>query len=175
MNSTMKEDIPSEGQDGRNQRVEVGDFEHKPSLTYLGMIVMVLQDLGGQGSVQQIFDKIMEKFPYYRNQPNKQWMNGIRSRLSLTKEITNEDGIWKLSSAFEPPSRVKIKKRKQFPLVVSREDSDKTYERKLEVKKGKNDREYVRKSSIRPKTWTRYPALSLLKTLPIKKECPAEI
>ena len=61
---------------------------NKPPLTYLGLITLVLEDLGGQGTTQDIIKKIRESFPYYSSSNQTTWMGGIRQCLSAKKEFT---------------------------------------------------------------------------------------
>lgn len=83
---------------------------NKPPVTYMGLIALVLDDLGGQGTLKDIFNKVRESFPYYNDPNQTTWMNSIRQCLSVKKEFTRtRNGNWAFASGVNKAALVKVK------------------------------------------------------------------
>ena len=92
---STKEELVSQA--NGNTQVEVGkatkdcDANSRPPVSYASLIAMALRDLGGYGTLQQIYKSITDKYPYYARltaeEPNPAWQNSIRQNLSSKEEF----------------------------------------------------------------------------------------
>ena len=118
----MKHPKVDQGAEAPESRQNV-DENTRPPISYSSLIAIALKDIGGYGTLQQIYKNITDKHPYYAKltaeQSNPGWQNSIRHSLSLKEEFVkvgrkkgNNGNLWTIKQDLDEQKLMRLFRRK---------------------------------------------------------------